>query len=202
MAGERASAGADEVVERFRATSGRITGAIALLLAVTVVTLSLIDRENSFPPPVIWAALFGGTLAWAAMLRPRLWATRSHLVMRNMASTVTIPLAAIEQITVRQVVVVGIDEKRYVSPAVGKSWRQALRSDKSRPAKLGATTPYPVFVDDRLHQLAEEARAVSGVGLLSDEQLALASGVRRDWAWPEIVALVVTGVGFVVSFLV
>ena len=35
--------------------------------------------------------------------------------------------------------------------------------------------------------------------LMSDEQLALGSAVRRDWAWPELVGLIVTGVGFVLA---
>lgn len=201
MAGQEAGSRPDEVVENFRPTSGRVTGVIALALALAVVVISIVDREHAFPAPVVWAALFFGSLVWAAMLRPRLWATTSDLVMRNMASTVTIPLAAIEQIAVRQVVVVKAGDRRHVSPAVGKSWRQTIRSEKASP-KPDATTPYPVFVDDRLHQLAEEARAKAGVALLSDEQLALAHGVRRQWAWPEIAAMAVTGVGFVLSFVV
>ena len=41
--------------------------------------------------------------------------------------------------------------------------------------------------------------ARSGRALTSDEQLALGSAVRRDWAWPELVGLVVTGVGFLLA---
>ena len=37
---------------------------------------------------------------------------------------------------------------------------------------------------------------------MSDEQLAAADGVRRTWAWPEIAALAVTLVGFVVAVIV
>ena len=73
----------------------------------------------------MWAALVVGVVVWCAMLRPRLWVTTSDVVMRNMFSTVRVPLAAIEQITVRQVVAVRAGDKRYVSPAVGKSWRQS-----------------------------------------------------------------------------
>lgn len=191
---------ADEVVEKFRPTSGRITGVIALGLVVTVVVIGVLDREQGFPPTVVWAALVLGVVVWSAMLRPRLSATGSDLVMRNMLSTVSIPLAAIEQVLVRQVVAVRAGDRRYVCPAVGKSWRQTLRSEK--PAKPDASVPYASFVEDRLHQLTEEARARAGVALMSDEQLALAEGVRRKWAWPEIVALVVTSIGFVVALLV
>lgn len=198
---------ADEVVENFRPTGGRILGVLALLMVAAVVAISLVDREHPFPPEVVWGSLFAGSLVWAAMLRPRLWVTTSDLVMRNMASTIRIPLAAIEQIAVRQVVVVRAGEGRYVSPAVGKTWRQtAFSRSGGRPGgrapKPGAALPYPDFVDDRLHELTEEARAKAGVTLLSDEQLALADGVRREWAWLEIALMVGTGLGFVLSFLV
>lgn len=190
---------ADEVVERFRPTSGRITGVIALLMVAVVVAIGLLDREQGYSPPVTWAALVMGVLVWSAMLRPGLWATSTDLVMRNMLSTVSIPLAAIEQVLVRQVVAVRAGDQRYVCPAVGKSWRQTLQSDK--PVKPDAAMPYATFVEERLRQLAEDARSRAGVALLSDEQLALADGVRRTWAWPEIVALAVTSVGFVVASL-
>jgi hypothetical protein len=188
---------AEEVVEKFRPTSGRITGLIALALVAAVVAIGLLDRDQGYSPTVVWGALVIGVLVWSAMLRPRLWATTSHLVMRNMLSTVSIPLAAVEQVLVRQVVAVRAGDQRYVCPAVGKSWRQAIRSDK--PAKPGAAVPYAAFVEDRLHQLTEDARAREGVALLSDEQLALADGVRRQWAWPEIAALVVTCAGLVAA---
>ena len=191
---------ADEVVENFRPTSGRITGVIALVLVAAVVAIGVLDREQGYPPTVVWAALVVGVLVWSAMLRPRMWATTSDLVMRNMLSTVSIPLAAIEQVLVRQVVAVRAGDQRYVCPAVGKSWRQTIRSDK-KPAKPDAAVPYATFVEERLHQLTEEARARAGVALLSDKQIALADGVRRDWAWPEIAALAVTTVGLVVALV-
>ncbi len=56
-------------------------------------------------------------------------------------------------------------------------------------------------MEDRIRILAEEARQQAGVGLMSDEQMALAAGVRKDWAWLEIAALVVTLVGFVVTLV-
>jgi hypothetical protein len=37
---------------------------------------------------------------------------------------------------------------------------------------------------------------------MSDEQLDLAKGIRREWAWPEIVLLGFTAVGFLVAVLV
>ncbi len=190
----------DEVVEKFRPTSGRITGALALALVAAVVLIGLLDREQGFPPVVVWSSLVAAVFVWAAMLRPLLWVTTSDVVMRNMFSTVWVPLVAIEQIAVRQVVAMRAGDKRYVSPAVGKSWRKTLTSGKA--PKPGATQSYPAFVEERLRHLSEEARAKAGVRLMSDEQLALAAGVRRSLAWPEIVALVAAVSGLVVTVIV
>ena len=191
---------ADEVVENFRPTSGRITGAIALAMVTAIVLIGLLDQEQGFPPVVMWTSLVVGVVVWSAMLRPRLWVTTSDVVLRSMFSTVRIPLVAVEQVVVRQVVALRAGDKRYVSPAVGKSWRQTLKSSKE--PKPGAAQSYPAFVEERLHQLMEEARATSGVKLLSDEQLALAAGVRRTWAWPELAALGVAVAGLLVTLVV
>jgi hypothetical protein len=191
----------EEPVERFRPTSGRILGVLALAIALAVVVIGVVDRESGFSAPVVAAAVVVGILVWASMLRPRVWVTEQDLVMRNMLHTVCIPLAAIEQIAVRQVLAVSAGEKRFVSPAIGRNWRQAFRANRAARQPT-ATESYPVFVEERIAQLAEDARAQAGITLLSDEQLVLAEGVRRTWAWPEIVALVVASVAFVVTLVV
>ncbi|MBB6628917.1 hypothetical protein H5V45_16435 [Nocardioides sp. KIGAM211] len=189
----------DEAVERFRPTSGKVLGILALVLSAAVVVIGIVDRDHGFPFPVVAGALVFGVLVWSAMLRPRVWVTSDRLVLRNMLDEVSIPLAAIEQVVVRQVLAVGAGEKRYVSPAVGKSWRK-LRAGKDQTAD--PLQSYPDFVQDRISQLAEDARAQAGVKLLSDEQLALAAGVRRRWAWPEVVALGASIVLFLVAVVV
>ncbi len=188
----------DEAVERFRPTSGRILGLVALGLAAFVIAVGILDRSQGFPLPVVLAAVVFAILVWSSMLRPRVWATREHLVMRNMVDTAWVPLAAIEQVVVRQVLAVRAGERRYVSPAIGRSWRQTLKSNKSTATALDS---YPVFVEERISKLADDARAQRGIARLSDEQVALAADVRRDWAWPEIVGLAVSGVAFVASLL-
>ena len=174
-------------------------GTAAVLIAAAVVVIGVVDREHGFSMPVVFAALFLGILAWAAMLRPGLWATDDELVMRNMLETVRIPLGAIEQIAVRQVLAVSAGEQRYLSPAVGRSRRQALQSDRGTDGAANPAESYPAFVEERISRLAEDARARNGIALLSDEQLELARGVRRRPAWAEIVGLALAAVGFVVS---
>ena len=190
---------AEDMVEEFRPSSGRIMGVLGLVLCAGTVVLGLAEFDEGFPPALVWAALFAGVLFWAAMLRPRVRVSGSELRLRNMLDTITLPLASIEQIVVRQVLSVRAGDRRYVSPAVGKSWRQAMKRDRER--EPGAEAPYPVFVEERLTRLAENARSKQGIALMSDEQLELAKSVRREWAWPEIVLLGFTGLGFVVALL-
>ncbi|MBS2939141.1 hypothetical protein KDN32_15480 [Nocardioides sp. J2M5] len=199
----------DPVVERFHATSGRVTGWMALVLAAVVVVAGLAYVDDGFPAWVIGLALLMGVLAWAAMLRPALWATDEHLVMRNLAETVHIRLAAVEEMAVRQVLAVRADDRRWVSTVVGRSWRKALTS-RHRPGGLAddaALAPtegmhYADFVENRLHDLVDKARTREGVRRGSPEQLALPDAVRREPARLPIALIGVALVVLVVTFVV
>lgn len=190
---------AEEVVERFRPTSGRVLGVLGLALAALAVVVSFADGPGGFGASVVTGALALAAMTWASMLRPRVWATEESLVMRNMLEVITIPLAAVEQVAVRQVLAVRAGDKRYVSPAVGRSLRQTMSNRRRDPGV--APTSYPDFVEDRISQLADDARARRGIKRYSDEQVALGSEVRRQPAWPEIALVVVTLVAFVVTLV-
>jgi hypothetical protein len=196
--------GPDKVVERFHATSGRVTGWLTVVLAGVVVLSGVVYLDEGFPGWVAGAALLVGVLAWAVMLRPALWVTRDHLVMRNLAETIHIRLAAVEELAVRQVVAVRASDRRWVSTVVGRSWRKALRT---RGTTDGEATPqdgmpYPDFVEGRLHELVDEARTAAGVRPGSPEQLALPDAVRREPALLPLAAIAVAALVLVVTFFV
>lgn len=193
----------DEVVERFSPTSGRITGIIVLVMVAAIPLADVFDRSLGFGAPVVAGALTVGVLAWAAMLRPRVWVTRQHLVLRNMFETISVPLAAIEEIAVRHVLTVLAGDDRHVSPALGRSRSQARKSNRSgaQTAKTQASPSYPDFVEGQIRQYADDARAQLGVARYSDEQVALAAGTVRRPAWIELGALGVTLVAFVVTLI-
>ena len=193
-------------VERFDPTSGRVTAVLVLVLAGVVLVAGTVD-VGSVPLPVLAGAVLAAVLAWASMLRPALWATTEHLVMRNMLETIHVPLAAIEQLAVRQVLALKAGEKRYVSTVVGRPLRKAMRTGRSGRAPVEDSAPapglpYADFVEQRLHQLMEEARTAAGVESLSDEQLALAADVRREPAWVPIGLTVLSAAAFVASLFV
>lgn len=194
----------DTVVERFHATSGRLTGWLTVVIAGAVVLAGLVYLDDGFPAWVAGLALLVGVLAWAAMLRPALWATEEHLVMRNLAETLHIRLAAIEEMAVRQVLAVRADDRRWVSTVVGRTWRKALTS-RRRAGDHGEAVegmPYADFVEHRLHDLVDRARTRHGVRPGSPEQLALPDAVRREPARLPITLIVAACVLLVVSFFV
>src|SRR6476661_7379182 len=174
----------DAVVERFQPTSGRFTGWTTIVLAVLVVVAGVAYADEGFPPWVAALGLLVGILAWAAMIRPALWATHEHLVMRNLAETVHIRLAAVE----------------------GRTWRKALTS-RHRPGGLAddaALAPtegmhYADFVENRLYELVEKARSGAGIRAGSQEQLALPDAVRREPAWLPIGLMVGSALLLVVT---
>jgi hypothetical protein len=193
----------DEPVERFQPTSGRITGMLAVAVGLTGLLLAWVDREQSYALAVALAATFFAVLAWTALLRPNVTVTPSTLVLRNMLDTVFIPLVAIEDLVVRHSLVVRADGRKYVSPAIGKSWRSMARPRPGQPPPQNLTPEqalarsYADFVETRIRHLSDEARARAGVARGSVEQPAGASGVRREPAWLEIGALAASLVGFV-----
>lgn len=195
----------DAVVERFHATSGRLTGWMTVVVAGAVVLAGLVYLDEGFPGWVIGAALLVGVLAWAVMLRPALWATGDHLVMRNLAETVHIRLAAVEEMAVRQVLAVRAADRRWVSTVVGRPWRKTVRT---RPTtNSGEATPldgmpYADFVENRLHDLVDSARTAAGVRPGSAEQLALPDAVRREPAWLTLALIVAASLVLIVTLVV
>jgi hypothetical protein len=187
----------EAVVERFTATSGRVTGWMTLVLCALLVVAGVAYLDDGFPVWVTAAGLLVGVLAWAAMLRPALWATEEHLVMRNLAETVHIRLAAVEELVVRQVLAVRAGDRRYVSTVVGRSWRKALITRRGPGSGDGPRDgmAYVDWVEHRLHELIDDARERAGVRAGSTEQLTLPDPVRRE---PAVLPLALVAVGCLV----
>jgi hypothetical protein len=177
--------------EKFPPTSGRVVGVTAVLLSAALTVYAVVDGEDGLGTAYAWGAAFAGILSYAALLRPAVRVDSGYLVLRNMVDTNIIPLAAIDEVAVRQVLAVRANEKRYVSPAIGSSFLRTMRPRVDRSGEKELT--YPDYVRDRILHLADGARRRTGSGEVPP--------VRRQWAWPEIAGLVVTVLGFVVAVI-
>ncbi|GHJ61346.1 hypothetical protein NOK12_38640 [Nocardioides sp. OK12] len=204
--------GPDEYVEVFKPTSGRFLGVVGLLVCAGVVVIGLVDPGSGFGVTTMAVAVLVGVLVHGSMLKPVVRATDDELEMVNLFETVRLPLAGVETVAVRQVLAVLVGDKRYVSPAVGRTFRQALR--KPRSTRELAMTPVPGeglvaeegmnyadFVEDRLRELAAQARSRHRVKLGSSEQAALAAQVVRRPALVQIGLTVLAGAVVVLSLL-
>ncbi|CAI9405344.1 hypothetical protein [Nocardioides sp. T2.26MG-1] len=181
------------VVQRFHATNGRVSGYVGLAAAAVVLVLALRSWDGEHGPVIAISALLGAVLVWMALLRPALWVTTDHLVMRSMFHTDHVPLGAITKVVVGQVLAVQAAGKRYASPVVAYTARQVLRSKAARDKRPAtAADTYQVFVEERILHLAAEHRELHGD---------VEEPVRRTWAWPEIVATVVLVVALVVAIV-
>jgi hypothetical protein len=198
----------EPVVERFQPTSGRVTGWMAVLLGAALVVAMVVYLDEGFPVWVGGVALLVGVLAWAAMLRPALWATEEHLVMRNLGETVHIRLAAVEELAVRQVLAVRAGDRRFVSTVLGRTRRKAMMSRSGSTSGTSTASgedgpregmPYADWADHRLRELVESARERAGVTAGSEEQRALPDAVRREPALVPLALIAVAALLLVVS---
>ena len=208
----------DALVEKFAPNGGRVvTGLGAVVVVAMILAWATDPTRGTFWVPCL--ALVIALLLWTSTLRPRVMVEGWSLVLRNMLSTVRIPLAAVDEVAVRQVMAVRAGDKRYVCAGVGRSLRQALKGSAAMRARQQAggltgefaSDPEPElkpgmiyadYVELRIRELAKKDQARRGVTRYSPEAEALAAQVRREPAWPEIVALGASVALFVVAIVV
>lgn len=215
-----------EEVETFRATSGRVTGWIGLVMCAAVAVLFVVTEHPSVAVPAVLGCAFSAVLVWAALLRPRVSATAEDLQLRTLAQDISIPLASIDTVAVRRYLVVRSGGVTYICPAIGRSLRKTVRNEMKWQGgtqllspNLASVEPAPVrtevkgakgakaieyadFVESQILHLADTDRARRGIEARSEEEYQLGSQVVRRRAWPELVALAVLAVAFVVALLV
>jgi hypothetical protein len=199
-------------VEKFAPNGGTVITVLGGLVALGFVVVWVADMDvvPSWVPAV---ALLGAVVLYTSTVRPRVLVVGHDLVLRNMLTTTHLPLASIEELAVRQVMAVRAGGKRYVCSGVGRPLRQAMKGSAIQrareemgglPAEAAKATVepgmnYADFVEIRIQELVNEDRLRRGVNRFSPEADELATQVRRDVAWPEVAALVVTAALFVAA---
>jgi len=124
----------DVTVEKFAQNGGQVVAVLgALVVVAMLVGWALDPGQVAFW--VVPLALVIAMVIWTSTLRPRVLVQGSSLVLRNMVTTVRIPLAAIEEVVVRQVMAVRAGDKRYVCAGVGRTLRQAIKGSAVQRAR-------------------------------------------------------------------
>ncbi len=211
-------------VQAFRATSGRVTGVLGVLLSAALAVLFVVSEQAPMAVPGVLACAFFGVLVWAAMLRPRVSATSTELRLTTMFESATIPLAGVEGVMVRRYLLVRAGGRKYICPAIGRSLRKTVRTEMKwnggsqilspgldAGSKLGSLQTeakgdpelaYADFVEQQIAHLADTDRARRGIEARSEEEYELGAQTVRRRAWPVIVLLAVLGAAFVLSLFI
>lgn len=176
-----------------------MVGVVGLVLVAGVLLLGVLSPEADYSAWAYPALGFAAVLIWAALLRPAVSIEDDDLVLRNMLDQVSVPLAGVEQVAVRQFVTVRVGDRRYVGSGVSRSAFQVARDGRKPEAHPDRS--YGAWVEQRIAAQAEQARAVRGIRQGSAEQVALQAEVRRAWAWPEAALLAVLGLSALVLAL-
>jgi hypothetical protein len=212
MSAAPAESAHQDPVERFKPTNGMFVGWAGLACAAVAVVYCAGWVHTLTGLRVALGAVFFAIVVWVTQLRPRATVYPHHLVLKNALRDTSIPLAAIDEVSVRQTLRVFADDQRHVCIGIGVPVREELRRKrKNRPNLLGASRwgefieraeraapdqtamPYQTFVVTRIEELVEQEKKQAG-----DRP---PRAVRRHWAWPEITALAVTGTGFLATLL-
>jgi len=193
----------EEQVERFTVWGSRIMGATGLTVVAVALVLGLVGGSAPYPAPVYPVLGLTGLLFWVMLVRPAVSVVDDRLVLRNPFTTVRLPLAAIEQVAVRQWLAVRVGDRRFTNAGVGRSYRQAMRDDRKGDVSglEIVDLSYGAIVERRIGKRAEDARTREGIALYSDEQAALAADVRREPARIEIGLLVVLVLALAVTLV-
>lgn len=197
-------------VQKFRPTSGTALGHVGIAATLLAIGLVAVTEPSLVGLRICVGLAAFGLLLWLALLRPRVTAYDETLVLRGLASDLHLPLAGIDTAVVRHTLNVWLGEDRYVSPAIGRSSRKMLNRRSRGPmavlgveqtddrmglgqaGEIGSSGDYATFVENRIEDLARSARRD-----LRGEP----PPVRREWAVPELTALAVLTVAFLLTYL-
>lgn len=195
-------------------SGNRLWPVLAYLVAALLLVGTLLDGPDRGDLVVLAVSLLVVGVATVVYLRPAVAIEDDTLHLRQMLSDVRVPLAAVERASVGRFLAVFAGERRYVSTTVHRSLRSAMGARRGTGAGAagaggagGAAAAGPSLseadvVEQRIADAVEAARARHGVRPFSDEQLALARGVRRTWSPAAVAALAVPAVLLVLALLV
>ncbi len=211
--------GAERVLERFKPTTGMFVGWAGVALAVFAVGYVVLTVHTLVGLRIALAAAFAGVLVWVSQLRPRVTAYTGRLKLQGSVRDTLLPYVLIDEVTMGQTLNIWVGERRYVCIGIGRSLVSDMRqrgkaarqgslagksrsrefSDKAEMAAPDQTAmSYHTFVVTRIEELVDQAKR----DLARRGGSAAGQHVRQPYAVPEIAALAVTGLAFVVSLWV
>jgi hypothetical protein len=130
MAARPPASARPQPVHAFKPTSGTIIGSIGIVAAASVAVVAVLTDHTVTGLRTALGAALVAVVVWMVLLRPRVTAYADTLVLRNMASDFHIPLAAVDAVSVRQMLTVSVGSERYTCAGIGRSTRSVLRATR------------------------------------------------------------------------
>lgn len=168
--------------ERFGPSTGLVSGWAGVVLAVAVLVLVAVGVHSVVGVRIGLGALFTAIVLWVTQLRPRLTAYPDVLQMRGCLRDTAVPFALIDDVALGQTLNVWVGERRFVCIGIGATSRAGPEHELS----------YPALVLRKIRDRVAQAHS---------QEHEVAPAVRQTYAVPEVLALVVTGLAFVLSVL-
>ena len=208
---------ANQPLERFKATSGQAVGWGGLIFAAVIVGYVVLAHHTLTGLRVALGMVLFALVVWMTQLRSRATLYPDRVVLRNAARDAVLPLVLVDAVTVRQTLNVWAGERRYVCVGIGRSarsmvkegrrkgtgdgplgqgrWRQfAEQAERAAPDQTAMA--YETFVVTRIEEVAAAVQKTASPADVA------AARARQEPAWPELVALAVVGIAFVISLLI
>lgn len=210
--------GHERVLERFKPTTGLFVGWAGILVAAFALGYVALAVHTVVGLRIGLAAVFAAVVVWLSQLRPRVTAYTTTLRLKGSLRDTQVPYVLVDEVTMGQTLNVWVGERRFVCIGIGRSLgsdvrqrakkeRQGSMLGKSRTrafsekAEMAApdqtAMSYHTFVVTRIEELVDQAKRE----LRRRGETAEGAEVRQPYAVPEVVALVVTALAFVVSLL-
>jgi len=118
-------------VEAFATPAGRYLG-YGVVGAAFVLCLLGLKSQGTGALGLIAVCVAFASLAWVALIRPRVTAHKNGLLMRNMLRDTFLPWASIKSCRVAQTLQIGTRDRIYHGLGLTKSARQASREQRQR----------------------------------------------------------------------
>lgn len=208
----------EQVLERFKPTTGTFIGWSGVLLAAFAVGYVALNVHTVVGLRVALAAVLAAVVIWVSQLRPRVTAYTTYLDLKGSLRDVRVPYVLVDEVTMAQTLNVWVAGRRYVCIGIGKSLAADVRqrakkerqgsllgksrtrefSDKAEMSAPDQTAmSYTTFVVTRIEQLVDQAKRELKIRGGSAE----GAEVRQVYAVPELVALLVSVLAFVAALL-
>ncbi len=211
----RDSAGRPRPIERFKPTSGILTGYAGLALVSATVVYVAFSVHTVTGLRIALAAVFLGLVVWVTQLRPRATVYPEHVVLKNSVRDAHVPLEGVDEISIGQTLNLWVGDQRYICIGIGNSVRAEIKSHRKREQTVGSSRmseltlraerannderamSYQTFVQTRLEELVDAARRQR------DPKASAATVAEPGYriARLEVAALVVSALAFLASLL-